>query len=355
LAIAALLCALAALARGAEDGPAPGEPYPSGPQTIPYEDVLDHCDLLLVGKITGGLKTTVELEVTEVLKGELADKSVKISYKGSWVSSQMDCERPPKIGTVGAFFCLRADDGTLRLAGYPPKGGGYVEEGPELARKLLEAARDPAAGFAAEDPSVRLSAAYRLARAWLAAPDDARPETPAGLVKVLVAGLSPDARRGRHVNAAARNAVNGLLDCNLIDIWRYSVNHSDARRGAVAKVVAQSWEQTLAALRARRREGNGGLDQQSRRAAELVRQLGSDDYQLREKADRQLREMGAAALPAVRSGTGSADPEVADRCEKIVAALTSSKKLPRIFDLDRAALFVPERAPVKEKAKRPGE
>src|SRR5205085_1737156 len=53
--------------------------------------------------------------------------------------------------------------------------------------------------------------------------------------------------------------------------------------------------------------------------AELVRRLGSPAYAEREAAERQLKAIGAAALPAVTAGATSRDAEVARRCAAIRA------------------------------------
>jgi hypothetical protein len=53
-------------------------------------------------------------------------------------------------------------------------------------------------------------------------------------------------------------------------------------------------------------------------AAKLVRQLGSDDFEARQKAEEALRKLGPAALPAVRAGLRSGDAEVRKRCQRIL-------------------------------------
>jgi hypothetical protein len=54
------------------------------------------------------------------------------------------------------------------------------------------------------------------------------------------------------------------------------------------------------------------------RAAALVRQLGDRSFKVREKASRQLVEMGTAALSALRAGCKDADPEVGRRCQALL-------------------------------------
>lgn len=62
------------------------------------------------------------------------------------------------------------------------------------------------------------------------------------------------------------------------------------------------------------------------KARELVRQLGDSDFVSREEAQRDLRELGRLALPALRDGIETSDvPEVARRCELLI---------PRAYTLD---------------------
>ncbi len=56
-------------------------------------------------------------------------------------------------------------------------------------------------------------------------------------------------------------------------------------------------------------------------AEPLVARLGSKEFAEREAAEKKLREMGAAALPAIRAGLKSDSPEVVKRCEKLIAAI----------------------------------
>ena len=54
-------------------------------------------------------------------------------------------------------------------------------------------------------------------------------------------------------------------------------------------------------------------------ARELVRQLGDRDYDTREDATRQLRDLGRLALPALQHGFDhSPSPEAAERCEQLL-------------------------------------
>ncbi len=358
----AALCALAALfifggsasAAGFPAKPKAGDPYPSGPSTVPYEDVLDHCDLALSGKIKKLEAKSIELEVAKVHKGKHEGKTATIAFDGRWTALS-DSIKPPREGATGAFLCIRTKEGKLILAGDPPKGGGFVEEGSALLEKLLVAARDPAKGFASKDLAVKTSSAYRLARAWLAAPKDKKPKLPAGLMEVLVKGLAFDKLRGRHVNAACRDAINNMLNCSIIKICHYSVNHDELKRNSRAEELAETWQRTVEAVRKRRGGKPGPVKPEAerikaarKRAAELVKQLGADGYDDREKADKALRAMGKVALEAVKAGSESKDVEIADRCKGILAALAKGVSGPAgtkaKFDLDLAEPFVPKAA-----------
>jgi hypothetical protein len=55
-----------------------------------------------------------------------------------------------------------------------------------------------------------------------------------------------------------------------------------------------------------------------KRAADLIRQLGSGRFTVREAAARQLLEMGRSARGALQVGTHDPDPEVADRCRRLL-------------------------------------
>src|SRR5437016_5696061 len=53
----------------------------------------------------------------------------------------------------------------------------------------------------------------------------------------------------------------------------------------------------------------------------LVKQLGSDDFWTREAASKRLKEIGAAALPALRRAASDGDTETRRRAEEAVAAI----------------------------------
>lgn len=56
------------------------------------------------------------------------------------------------------------------------------------------------------------------------------------------------------------------------------------------------------------------------RLAALVKQLGDDDFDAREKASAALKALGARALPALRRAAGDADPEVKRRAQECLDA-----------------------------------
>ncbi|HEX3146543.1 MAG TPA: hypothetical protein VHR66_00480 [Gemmataceae bacterium] len=59
----------------------------------------------------------------------------------------------------------------------------------------------------------------------------------------------------------------------------------------------------------------------NKRAAELVAHLGDPSYRDREKAARELLEIGYAARDAVLAGQKSSDTEISDRCKKLYPAI----------------------------------
>src|SRR5262245_36990260 len=62
-------------------------------------------------------------------------------------------------------------------------------------------------------------------------------------------------------------------------------------------------------------------DPPARDAAALVQQLGSKSFSEREAAEKKLRELGPAALPAIKAGMTSPDAEIAQRCKLLVPAI----------------------------------
>jgi hypothetical protein len=55
--------------------------------------------------------------------------------------------------------------------------------------------------------------------------------------------------------------------------------------------------------------------------ATLIRQLGDDDFHVRQKASAKLEAMGKTAIPALREARKSSDPEVHTRAEALLASI----------------------------------
>jgi len=64
--------------------------------------------------------------------------------------------------------------------------------------------------------------------------------------------------------------------------------------------------------------------------AELVRQLGDESYRAREAATVELLRLGSVAKAAVSEGLGGDDPEVRDRCERILPQILAADLNERI-------------------------
>ncbi len=69
--------------------------------------------------------------------------------------------------------------------------------------------------------------------------------------------------------------------------------------------------------RSPRRLPTPGADERQR-AVELVAQLGDPSFRLRELASHELIKLGSAALEPLRQGLAHRDPEIGDRCRKLL-------------------------------------
>ena len=58
-------------------------------------------------------------------------------------------------------------------------------------------------------------------------------------------------------------------------------------------------------------------------AEQLVARLGSGQFQKREAAEKALAALGAKAIPAVHAGLKNADPEVVERCRRLLTVIRS--------------------------------
>lgn len=61
------------------------------------------------------------------------------------------------------------------------------------------------------------------------------------------------------------------------------------------------------------------------KVAELIHQLGADAYDARAAAEKALIDIGRAALPAVQAAAQDPDPEVRQRIQAILAAITKPR------------------------------
>jgi len=78
-----------------------------------------------------------------------------------------------------------------------------------------------------------------------------------------------------------------------------------------------------------------------KRAEELVAQLGDKDYRDREKAAKELLEIGYVAKEAVLAGQSHSDNEISDRCKKLYPAIWKhdlEKRVQRFLDKPEAAI-----------------
>jgi hypothetical protein len=350
----------AAEAYGARVTGRKGEPLPVARRHIPYEDVLDHSDVVLAGKVIRHVPYQpalsmeqkeslgrVDLRVQKVLRGRYAGKVGKIIYGTASLGKLDDAKR------VYVFLCVRQSDGTLRLAADPPVGGGHVWEGLPVMEDLLEAQRDPVKGYRSKEPRVKFSSAYRLARAWLKTPPGDRPAPPPGLVETLLDGLlCYRYGMGRNGDAAAWNAINALFACDIKSIWDYPPEMKKGRRTKLAKDVTAAWERTKVSVWERRAErANRPRPAEFRaRVAGLIEQLGSDKFHEREAARHALVKIGKPALKQVREGAKSENPRIAEGCRLLMMLLPKLRDFRPTqqsyrFDLDRAEPFVPEKKP----------
>jgi hypothetical protein len=69
----------------------------------------------------------------------------------------------------------------------------------------------------------------------------------------------------------------------------------------------------------------------SERIAQLIKQLGSEDFAEREKASSELEQIGLAALPALREAARSRDPETKSRAEALVERLVKKNQAEKLL------------------------
>src|SRR5262245_6326940 len=69
------------------------------------------------------------------------------------------------------------------------------------------------------------------------------------------------------------------------------------------------------------------------RVSELIRQLGSADFEQREKASKDLISLGAGALAQLRQAAHSLDPEVARRAVRAVAQIEKNQQIAALVQI----------------------
>jgi hypothetical protein len=363
---AAVVAAAASLSSAQErELPGKGEPFPGFGGPVPYEDVLDHSAIVLVGRVLSRepykasrgrespeVPGRIRVEVQKVLRGEYTNRYAEIVYACGELSGVGDTNKPQ------AFICLRTSDCTLRLGGDPPDGGGHVTEGPRLIELIIEAARDPAQGYRSTNFVVKLSSAYRLARSWLEAPPRERPPPPPDLMETFLAGLrSYERQMGPNVDAVSWNGINALLGCQIRSIWDYPPEMKKGRRSKLADDVSAAWQRTKAAVRERRAErlnlpdADGGKTRAE--VAALIERLGSEEYPERQAAHEAILKIGKPALKQVQEGGKNQDPRIAAGCRLLALLIGQFRdyrpdEQSHVFDLDRAEPFVSAAEPKPE-------
>ncbi|NQZ69347.1 MAG: PQQ-binding-like beta-propeller repeat protein [Lentisphaeria bacterium] len=67
-------------------------------------------------------------------------------------------------------------------------------------------------------------------------------------------------------------------------------------------------------------------DANKKRISALVKQLGADEFKLRKAADKELASLLILASEAVTAGVSSSDPEISDRCRRLLERYSSVNK-----------------------------
>jgi hypothetical protein len=122
-----------------------------------------------------------------------------------------------------------------------------------------------------------------------------------------------DRRSGLLVKHAARMAALPGGALNEVVLRDYAVGAQAEERTLQAAGVKTTGPALLAYLKKQVRAGD-----RRARAARLVKDLGDDDFDVREQAEKDLIELGPAALPALRAALKSKDLEVVKRAERCI-------------------------------------
>lgn len=88
---------------------------------------------------------------------------------------------------------------------------------------------------------------------------------------------------------------------------------SDVANAAAEKSIAERYDNKTGT------ERDSHSPERIKQVKELLKKLGSEDFNERENAQQRLVQMGKDALPYVRESLGSEDPEVVNRCRHIVS------------------------------------
>lgn len=103
---------------------------------------------------------------------------------------------------------------------------------------------------------------------------------------------------------------------------------NDASRPACRDAWAKWWKASEGAASLDELRRRTLTDETQARALALIRQLGDDTFRVREKAQAELKAMGAAVLPLLRHGLHDPDAEVRSRCQETLEALDRAKVQP---------------------------
>jgi len=74
----------------------------------------------------------------------------------------------------------------------------------------------------------------------------------------------------------------------------------------------------------------------------LIKKLGDDDWQTREKAQKELEEIGASAEPSLKKALQTSDPEIVHRVHQILEAIVSNKYRTELQKLSNKIAFIGE-------------
>jgi hypothetical protein len=91
----------------------------------------------------------------------------------------------------------------------------------------------------------------------------------------------------------------------------------------------------------------GAAAQDAPSAAECVRKLGDEDFNVRDAAEKKLIQMGEAALPDLRKAAESPDVEVRERITRIIGEIERGLKVSQVY-APPAPITLSARAPLKE-------